>query len=184
MAQVFISFVHEDEHVASAVQNLIQQELKLGDEVFLSSDQAQMFAGDIWLDKIGKSLSDAKVVVLLLSKRSVGRPWVNFEAGAAWLTKKTIIPCCFGRMTKERLPHPYAGIHALDLPTQSMYLLESIHHHLKLESVRPTPRLLRALGDLPRGDAPGERSLSDVIEAISDPYRRLEDALKRFDDVP
>lgn len=137
MAKVFISFVHEDEQVASAVQKLIKREIQLGDEVFLSSDKSQMFAGDIWLQKIKTALADSKVVILLLSKRSVNRPWVNFEAGAAWLANKTIISCCFGRIVKEDLPHPYSGIHAINLENQALYLLESVHHHLGLATSKP-----------------------------------------------
>ena len=145
MAQVFISFVHEDEQVALAVQSLIKRELQLGDEVFLSSDKSQMFAGDIWLEKIKGSLVEAKVVVLLMSKRSVSRPWVNFEAGAAWLTNKKIIPCCFGHIDKEHLPHPYSSIHALNLRDQAFYLVESVHHHLGLTTGKPKSPLMKGL---------------------------------------
>jgi hypothetical protein len=35
MARLFVSFVHEDEKVASAVQRLLQTELNLREEVFL-----------------------------------------------------------------------------------------------------------------------------------------------------
>jgi hypothetical protein len=54
----------------------------------------------------------------MLSKASVSRPWINFEAGAAWLADKAVIPACFGGLTKgTRVPKPYSGIQALDLPT-------------------------------------------------------------------
>lgn len=95
MARVFISFIHEEKDVATAVQKLIEKKLQ-GEKVFLSSDQWQVYAGEIWLDRIKDELNSAKVVVLLLSKMSVERPWVNFEAGAAWLSGKVIIPACYG----------------------------------------------------------------------------------------
>ena len=88
MARIFESFVHEDETVASAVQNLLQTELELEDGVFLSSDKSRIYGGDLWLQKIKEGLSAAELVILMLSKRSVVRPWINFEAGAAWLTDK------------------------------------------------------------------------------------------------
>ena len=105
----------------------------IGVDAFLSADQTQVFAGDIWLQKIMQSLQEAELVILMLSKRSVQRPWVNFEAGAAWLTNKRIIPCCYGNMSKEVLPHPYSAIQALNLRDESYYLLESVCHHLKVE---------------------------------------------------
>ena len=83
MARVFVSFVHEDEKVGSAVQHLLQTELDLHEDVFLSSDKSQIYAGDLWLEKIKEGLSAAELVILMLSQRSVARPWVNFEAGAA-----------------------------------------------------------------------------------------------------
>jgi TIR domain len=88
MARLFVSFVHEDEKVVSAVQGLLQTELNLREEVFLSSDKLQIYAGDLWLQKIKEALSAAEIVILMLSRRSVARPWVNFEAGAAWLADK------------------------------------------------------------------------------------------------
>ena len=83
MARLFVSFVHEDEKLAWAVQDLLQTELNLHEEVFLSSDKSQIYAGDLWLQKIKEALSAAEIVILMLSQRSVARPWVNFEAGAA-----------------------------------------------------------------------------------------------------
>jgi hypothetical protein len=77
MGRLFVSFVHEDEKVASAVQGLLQTELNLGEEVFLSSDKSLIYAGDLWLEKIKDALLAAEIVVLMLSQRSVARPWVG-----------------------------------------------------------------------------------------------------------
>jgi hypothetical protein len=65
------------------------RELNLSEEVFLSSDKSQIYAGDLWLQKIKEALSAAELVILMLSQRSVARPWVNFEAGPrGWRTKR------------------------------------------------------------------------------------------------
>jgi len=136
MADVFISFIHEEEKVAQAVQALLREKLNKRD-VFLSSDQWQIHAGEIWLDRIMKELTTAKVVILMLSKRSVERPWVNFEAGGAWLAKKAVIPACFGTLAKGDLPKPYSGIQALDLPSDAYYLVTSIAHHLGMLAPPP-----------------------------------------------
>src|ERR1700732_2678865 len=97
MARLFVSFVHEDEKLAWAVQDLLQTELNLHEEVFLLSDKSQIYAGDLWLQKIKEALSAAEIVILMLSQRSVARPWVNFEAGAAGLGGKRAIPVLRGR---------------------------------------------------------------------------------------
>ena len=124
-------FRHEDVKVASAVQDL----LGIRGEVFLSSDKSQMYVGDVWLQKIKEGLSAAEVVILMLSQHSVARPWVNFEAGAARLTDKTIIPVCYGNLSKDALPHPYSGIQALNLPLGTFYLVQSVNHRLKLKPI-------------------------------------------------
>jgi hypothetical protein len=128
MARIFLSFVHEDQTVAAAVQSILTE--FVGEDAFMSSDQTQVFAGDRWFEKISQSLQDARLVILMLSKRSVDRAWVNFEAGAAWFTNKPIIPCCYGNMSKATLPHPYSAVQALNLPDDWEYLLESVCHHL------------------------------------------------------
>ena len=130
MTEVFLSFIHEEQKIAEAVQSLLRDKLSTPD-VFLSSDQWQVFAGEIWLDRIKEALTSAKVVVLLLSDMSVGRPWVNFEAGAAWLSSKPIVPVCYGRLTKGGLPKPYSAIQALQLPDEAYYLVRSVGHHLR-----------------------------------------------------
>jgi hypothetical protein len=131
MRTVFVSYVIEDTPVAFAVQQFIASTLKLTD-VSLSSDRAQAFAGVDWLGKIKATVRTADVVVLMLSERSVHRPWVNFEAGAAWVMDRAIIPCCYGNMSKKNLPQPYSGIQALDLKTEADYLLDSVCHHLHI----------------------------------------------------
>ncbi len=157
MAEVFISYIHEEEEVAKAVQEFIKTKFENKQNVFLSSDKWQVFAGEIWLDRIRGELDSAKVVILMLSQRSVERPWVNFEAGAAWLANKAVIPVCFGGLSKEQLPKPYSGIQALNLRDEAYYLLTSIAHHLQqfmmipsiptLESEDVSFRTLRAVLD-------------------------------------
>jgi hypothetical protein len=52
------------------------------------------------------ALQEAKAVVILCSKESIGRPWVNFEAGAAWLRDVPIIPVCHTDLKPNDLPLP------------------------------------------------------------------------------
>ncbi|MBI2219061.1 MAG: toll/interleukin-1 receptor domain-containing protein [Candidatus Rokubacteria bacterium] len=83
MADVFISDIHEEQRVAQAVQALLKQHLQplVPNGVFLSADDWQVFAGEVWLERIRHELQEASVIVLMLSPESVTRPWINFEAG-------------------------------------------------------------------------------------------------------
>lgn len=168
MAPIFISFIHEEQDVAAAIKRLLEEKLQdvltptLAGRVFLSADDWQVFAGEIWLERIREELDSATVVVLLLSSRSVRRPWVNFEAGAAWLRKeKIIIPACFGGLTKDDLPKPYSGIQALNLPDEVYYLFRSIVHHLK------DHQNAGLAGILPPPFPPDDRHVRELERAIS-----------------
>jgi hypothetical protein len=172
VADVFISFIHEEQQVAEAVQGLLRDMLPTG-SVFLSSDRWQMFAGEVWLDRIRGELLSAKVVVLLLSRCSVTRPWVNFEAGAAWWLK-AVVPACYGGLTKGSLPKPYSGIQALDLRDEWYYLVSSVAHHLGVPlPPPPIPGVLR-----PTSPA-GETSIPEVL--LVDPVDRLIGALDKLE---
>jgi hypothetical protein len=184
-ARVFISFVHEDKDVAEGVQRMLGDVLKLEREVFLSADQTQLLAGDVWLDKIRAALDSCEILLVLLSERSINRAWVNFEAGAAWLARKPVIPICIGRMSKEFLPQPYAGIQAVDLPYGAHYLLTSIHRHLDLPGDPPLTqwegrdqhrKLYESHG---RSMTKEEQFRIDLL----DPYKSLERALELWSDV-
>jgi hypothetical protein len=120
MADIFISHIHEEAEVALALKAYFEEQMgrPLGrkPEIFVSSDRWQMRSGN-WLERIRKDLDSAQVVVLVLSKRSVKRPWVNFEAGAAWWTKpnEAIIPVCLGNLKPGKMPKPYSDLTAWDL---------------------------------------------------------------------
>ena len=155
MAQVFISFIHEEQRYAECVQRFIKA--VLGDSVgaFLSSDTWQVYAGERWLDRIIEELKAAKVVVLMVSPESVKRPWVNFEAGAATIRNVVIIPVCFGGMTKGALPKPYSNYQAVDLMNNDdqYYLVTSIAHHLgTLPRPPPAPEYITRIVPQEKGE--------------------------------
>ena len=143
MARVFISFATEDQPVAEAVKREIENRLTLRGQVFMTSDRDQLVAGEDWFARIKKEIGLSEVVVLMLSRRGVARPWVNFEAGAAWLADKSLIPVCYGAMSINALPRPYSNFHALSLPEQADFLVESVAKHLGL--AKPASTLFKKL---------------------------------------
>jgi hypothetical protein len=164
MAQIFISHVHEEGEIAKAVlQFLRKYEL----DAFLSSDRLQIYPGERWFDRIITELADAKVVLLLLSKQSVSRPWINFEAGWAWGTGRTLIPVCFGSLVKGAMPRPYSDLQGLNLKTKTdcYDLLKGCRHPV---GILPPPdfvedarvnELIRAVEEFEKKDVPQVPSL-------------------------
>jgi len=125
MAQVFISYIHEEEKYASSLQFLLMQLLGGKGVPFMSSDKFHVYAGERWIERMMTELAQAKVVLLMLSPTSVKRPWVNFEAGAAWTREIITIPVCFRGLKKDDLPKPYSSLQAVDLsaPEDHLYLV-------------------------------------------------------------
>jgi hypothetical protein len=125
--KIFISHIHEEQDVAAAVQKYIENMLDNKVEVFRSSDRWKIRAGEPWLDRIRKELQESSIFILMLSAESVKRPWVNFEAGAAWISPdKLAIPVCFSGLTKGTLPLPYSILSAINLKEDYVHLISAI----------------------------------------------------------
>lgn len=176
--------MHEDKDIAQAIQSLLSSTLNIEREVFLSADQTQVVAGHVWLDRIREALRSCEVLLLLLSERSINRPWVNFEAGAAWLERKPVIPICIGGMLIEFLPQPYAGMQSVCLPSDAHYLLTSIHHHLALETELPPTQWEQRDRHRRLYERDG-RPITDEEKFgidLLDPYKQLQEAFNMWSD--
>jgi hypothetical protein len=112
--RVFISHVHGDEAFANPLETIIRKALLGGVEIFNTSNRTSLEAGDPWRDKIIVSLRDSASVLVLASPDSVASPWVNFEAGGAWVAGTRVVPCCIRGMTPTSLPAPLSHLQALN----------------------------------------------------------------------
>lgn len=112
---VFVSHINEEADVAKWLSESISHLLLDGVQFFVSSDGTAIVGGDPWLRKIEQGLRDARIVLVLCSSRSVRRPWVNFEAGGAWIAGKRVVPICHAGMRPANLPEPLRTLQAYDL---------------------------------------------------------------------
>lgn len=140
MAEIFISHIHEERDQALALSSLLHDKLHVNS--FLSGSFWQLRAGEEWLNRIRSELQGCRVMISLLSETSVSRPWINFEAGAAWVNQKPVIPCCYGGLKKGVMPQPFASLHGLDMPDELYPLLVAVGHHLNLGPLQGFPILL------------------------------------------
>jgi len=104
--QVFVSHISEEREVALALQRMVQEMFGGHVEVFTSSDSKSILPGSDWLQCIDGALQQAEIIIVLCSRASVQRPWVQFELGAAWMRKLVIIPVCHSGMKLVDLPMP------------------------------------------------------------------------------
>ena len=70
--------------------------------------------------------------VILLTVNSVDRPWVNFETGAAWFSRKKCILVKAGGLTRAEIPLPLSAkrVYALDVVDDA----KAVFRDLGLES--------------------------------------------------
>lgn len=74
--------------------------------------------GNDWLDKIRAELRAADAYIVLLSERSIDRPWIWFETGAAWFSERRLVPVVLPGFEKVDIPQPLAAHQALSLNVQ------------------------------------------------------------------
>ncbi len=137
MAKLFISHISEDAEVAARLKAAIRHDFLELVEAFVSSDGESIRAGEPWLISLGAGLRQADMLLILCSEQSVQRPWVNFEAGAAWMIEKPIVPVCYKGMKPSQLPMP--------LSTRQGVSLESAEGrrrlHVRIAEAAGVPRV-------------------------------------------
>ena len=99
--------------------------------VFVSSDQRDLRAGDKWFGEIDAALSRAGILLVVCSPYSITRPWIHFESGCAWIRRVPVIPVCHSGLTKGALAPPLSSFQAITLEDEafSELLLSALAHH-------------------------------------------------------
>jgi hypothetical protein len=88
------------------------------------------------IEEVDKALRSADLQIVMCSKESVGRPWVNFEAGAVWLRGIPVIPVCHSGMHLSDLPVPLSMLQGIECsqPEGLQKLYDAIAIKLKVNS--------------------------------------------------
>lgn len=112
--KVFISHITEEKQLADVIKTRIQGDFLGMLDVFVSSDQISIAVGNKWLNDVDDALKSAQVELILCSKDSVSRPWINFEAGAGWVKGIPVVPVCHTGMRPVDLPIPLNMLQAVE----------------------------------------------------------------------
>lgn len=112
---VFISHIADEAPVALKLKEQLQD--VLGDDllVFVSSDYESIKSGEEWYRRIVDTIASSKVVIVLISKESVARPWINFEAGVGIGSKGKVFPITIRGFRLGDLRPPLQALHARDI---------------------------------------------------------------------
>ena len=84
---LFISYATGDSAIAHELLNDLE---KSGLKCFMAEKDIQVATE--WQDSIRAAMSGSKRILVLLTPRSINRPWVLMETGAAWALGKPLIP--------------------------------------------------------------------------------------------
>ena len=95
---LFISYATGDSAIADELRNDLETH---GLKCFMAEKDIQVATE--WQDSIRAALIGSKRILVLLTPRSVSRPWVLMETGAAWALGKPLIPALSHVATNELL---------------------------------------------------------------------------------
>ena len=124
---IFISHISAEREVATILRKALE-ELFPDAEVFVSDPAIR--GGSSWFEKIRRSLVEADVILVSVSKASQSDPWILFEAGAG-IEKQKSIPIIWNEMEFSDLKAPLSCLQArkLNRPDEFRKLLSDISAH-------------------------------------------------------
>lgn len=137
--KVFVSHIAEEAALATILKDWIESTFLGQADVFVS--ERDISSGEQWFRRLEEELTDAKVMLVLCSARSVSMPWINFETGAGHIKGIPIIPICYAGVTVDTLPVPLLFFQGLDAGAEDFgaKLISDLVKHLgytRIPSIR------------------------------------------------
>ena len=122
---IFISHATANDRLARTLAEALES---LGATTFLSSRAGDIRADEGWVSGIELALQEADAYIILLTPESTLRPWVNFEAGAAWFSGKQLLFVRVQALAPEDIPLPISArqIYVLDDGEQFEAILDAL----------------------------------------------------------
>ena len=159
---IFISHISEEAKLAAILKAHVEADFIDTVSVYVSSDTESISAGENLLTSINVALSDACIELILCSKASIKRPWVNFEAGAGWMRHIPVVPVCHTKLLPKDLPMPFSVLQAVEANQERG--LQRIYRSIaeKLESRVPPVDLSKMIKEIEVFEAEYAGSLAEL----------------------
>lgn len=113
--KIFLSHLSVESRLGDMVKRHIASDFLGLVEVFVSSDMTSIPVGAQWLDALLRALETSGMHLILCSKESISRPWINYEAGAAGVRRVPTVPLCHSGLLHEQLPVPLSEAQGIQL---------------------------------------------------------------------
>jgi len=123
--KVFISHTSEDSNL---VNNLfVNLERAFPDVVFfISLKYRSIIPGDVWLSDIINALNTSNIVLVCLTRTSINKPWIWFEAGGGYCNGKAVIPLVLDDLPFDAIKPPLQSVQAIRIDKKG--IIEIIHY--------------------------------------------------------
>ena len=138
--KILISYISDEALIALLLKDFIESTFLGQAEVLLSSNSGDSGVGDKWLVGLDGALTNADLLFVLCSPKSIRQPWIHFEFGCAW-TKSLAISClCHSGLNKIGLPSHLRTFEVLEVDDDNF--MEQLFEDLaKRFGIRRLPRL-------------------------------------------
>lgn len=113
----FVSHISEEAEIAALMKRSLEEDFLGLVKFFTSSDMGSIIGGDFWLTAVENAMNEAAGVIVLCSRASIQRPWVQFEVGAAWMKNIPIVPVCHSELKPADLKVPLSLREGVELGT-------------------------------------------------------------------
>ncbi|EKF55612.1 hypothetical protein I215_06627 [Galbibacter marinus] len=138
---IFISHSSQDADTAKLLIDLLKTSLNLSSSRIrcTSVNGYRLPAGASTDETLKKEVHDSKVLIGLISPKSINSAYVLFELGARWGASLPLIPLITSELGSELLKGPLSGINALNCcePAQLQQLISDLKSELEITGESP-----------------------------------------------
>ncbi|MEZ5594320.1 MAG: TIR domain-containing protein [Gammaproteobacteria bacterium] len=137
--KIFISHSHQNDNAAKALVDFLLSSLSLEDSDIrcTSVPGHQLRFGKSIAELLKADISEAPVLIAMISKESVGSDWVLFELGAAWGLNRDLYPILGPSLQIKDLPGPLSAVPCVeiespDAPSRMSDLVQQLAEDLQV----------------------------------------------------
>lgn len=124
---IFISHAAANRALARTLADALQTAQE-GVTTFVASRPGDIRADKDCLPEIERALQQSDAYIIVLTPESILRPWVNFEAGAAWFSQRQLLFVRIRALEPDEIPLPIRArqIYCLDEHDEFVAVLQAL----------------------------------------------------------
>lgn len=133
--RVFISHAREDRALAAKIHSVIDDSFPGCFQIFNAFDGESLVPSDEFRKKITNAVIETDLLILLLTKHSLTKPWIYWESGGAYHRGVRVLPILGPGCDLDNIPDPVSELLAINL-TRSDGALQLLDYLARFGSKR------------------------------------------------